>query len=584
MGGRIMRVVGLLSAVVLATLIALGGGLAASSSEVGAPMERTLAPTVIGGQSTPNPGYVAALLQDGVDDPRAAQFCGGSLISTTVVLTAAHCVDSMTPGEIDVAVGVTLLSSITPDDRIDVAAIAIHPTWAGGLVETDLALLLLTTPIAASTVSLEEGLTEPSLNRPLRAVGWGYADPEQTVLLDAFQSADVLALTNSSTEPATGYSTCLVVDPADDFCIGGATSGVCQGDSGGPILGETSPGSGEYEVVGVASYGPIAQCLHAALFDAAQAVSPYTSWVDSILETWAAPVNPPTAPLSPSAAAGDALAMVWWDPPMSDGGDPDLLYTVAGSPAGSCITTSTSCKITGLANGSNHTFTVTASSRGGTGPSSAATNSVTPIGPTSPPPTAVLSAVLVNCSAHVDHNFVDVGLSFASSDIGCIAALGVTTGTSPTTYSPDELVTREQMATFIARFYGTITGEECVGATTPFTDVGGSFAEDDIACIHGLEITTGTSTSTYSPKSPVTRAQMAAFVARLYRRISGDSCDSGAFSFADASDSFATADIACIYELGITIGTSPTTYAPDHSVTREQMASFMARLYRTITG
>jgi hypothetical protein len=47
---------------------------------------------------------------------------------------------------------------------------------------------------------------------------------------------------------------------------------------------------------------------------------------------------------------------------------------------------------------------------------------------------------------------VDVSsLSFAVSDIGCIFGLGITVGTSGSTYSPDEFVTREQMAAFVAR-------------------------------------------------------------------------------------------------------------------------------------
>ncbi len=577
-----MRVVGTLSAAVLATLITFGGGPVASSADDVPPAVRTFEPAVIGGGSTPNPGYVAGLLQNGVSDPRTAHFCGGSLISTTVVLTAAHCVDSLNPGDIDVAVGATHLSSITHDDRIGVAAIALHPAWVGGVVETDLALLLLTASVAdAPIIPLETALTEPTLHRPLLAFGWGFTDADRTALFDGLQSAAVLALTDPATTAANGYATCLVVDPSDDFCVGGATTGICQGDSGGPVLGETSPGSAQYEVVGVASYGPVSQCMHPTLADAAQAVSPHLSWIDSILAGWAVPVSAPGAPRAASAAAADALAMVWWSPPTSDGGDANLSYTVTGSPAGSCITTSTSCKITGLANGTLHTFTVRASNRGGAGPMSAATNTVAPVGP---PAVAVLSAVLVNCSGDVAHNFTDVEHSIASGDIGCIAELGVTTGTSPTTFSPHDLVTREQMAAFIARLYRALTGEACPAASTPFTDVAGSFAADDIACIHGLEVTTGTSPSTYSPRSPVNRGQMAVFIARLYRTITGDDCGPGPTPFTDVTPSFAAADIGCIFGLGVTTGTSPTTYAPDDHVTREQMAAFIARLYRTITN
>ena len=56
------------------------------------------------------------------------------------------------------------------------------------------------------------------------------------------------------------------------------------------------------------------------------------------------------------------------------------------------------------------------------------------------------------------HPFVDVAVSsFAFEYIGCIYALGVTTGTSSETYSPKSSVTREQMAAFLERLYNTVT-------------------------------------------------------------------------------------------------------------------------------
>jgi hypothetical protein len=54
-----------------------------------------------------------------------------------------------------------------------------------------------------------------------------------------------------------------------------------------------------------------------------------------------------------------------------------------------------------------------------------------------------------------DTPFTDVpATSFATNDIACIADLNITTGTSPTTYNPTGNVTREQMAAFIARTIG----------------------------------------------------------------------------------------------------------------------------------
>jgi hypothetical protein len=180
--------------------------------------------------------------------------------------------------------------------------------------------------------------------------------------------------------------------------------------------------------------------------------------------------------------------------------------------------------------------------------------------------------------------FTDVSAtSFAKLDIPCIFGLGITTGTSATEYSPDDFVTREQMAAFMARLYRQLTGHECSGGTSPFTDVSAtSFAKLDIPCIFGLGITTGTTGTTYSPDDFVTREQMAAFLARLYRLVTDAGCSGGASPFTDVSaTSFAKLDIPCIFGLGITTGTSPTEYSPADFVTREQMAAFIGRFWRT---
>ena len=55
------------------------------------------------------------------------------------------------------------------------------------------------------------------------------------------------------------------------------------------------------------------------------------------------------------------------------------------------------------------------------------------------------------------HDFTDVDpLSYANDDISLIAALEITTGTSPGFYSPTDFVTREQMAAFLGRFIRAI--------------------------------------------------------------------------------------------------------------------------------
>ena len=178
------------------------------------------------------------------------------------------------------------------------------------------------------------------------------------------------------------------------------------------------------------------------------------------------------------------------------------------------------------------------------------------------------------------HPFSDVAEdSFAYDAVACIYLLGVTTGTTPTTFSPDEYVTREQMASFMARLYEAVTGTAAPIVPTPFTDMPtDSFAYDDIARIYGLNITTGTTPTTYSPYFYVTREEMASFLARLYRAVYGQDAPVVLMPFFDVPfDSFAYDDIGQIYGLGLTTGTTTTTYSPHLNVTREEMAAFLAR-------
>ncbi len=222
--------------------------------------------------------------------------------------------------------------------------------------------------------------------------------------------------------------------------------------------------------------------------------------------------------------------------------------------------------------------------------------------PGAPPPdvtTSTTSSTSTTTTTIAAFRFDDVDPnSFAYADIELLFDVGITTGTSATTYSPAETVDREQMAAFLARLWRLIAPTSLDSATTsttmpahPFDDVDPtSFAYDDITLIHQLGITTGTSATTYSPAETVDREQMAAFLARLWRLIEPGTLTAqglrtpiGAppdpFDDVDPT-SFAYDDITLIHQLGITTGTSATTYSPAETVDREQMAAFLARIYR----
>lgn len=172
--------------------------------------------------------------------------------------------------------------------------------------------------------------------------------------------------------------------------------------------------------------------------------------------------------------------------------------------------------------------------------------------------------------------------TWAADAIACIYELAVTTGTTGTTFDPAGFVTRKQMATFMGRLYEAV-GQACVGGSTPFTDMPPeAWAIDGIECVYALGVTTGTSDTTFSPDDFVTRKQMAAFLARLYESLGG-TCDAVATPFTDMPPETWAADaIACIYDLGVTTGATATTFEPDEPVTRMQMAAFIARLFEAL--
>jgi hypothetical protein len=111
-----------------------------------------------------------------------------------------------------------------------------------------------------------------------------------------------------------------------------------------------------------------------------------------------------------------------------------------------------------------------------------------------------------------DPGFTDVPASaFYADAVAWLKAEGITTGTSATTFSPNDPVTRGQMAAFLFRLAGEPGGSPAHG----FSDVPPTaFYADAVKWLKAEGITTGTSATTFSPNDAVTRGQMAAFLFR----------------------------------------------------------------------
>lgn len=95
-----------------------------------------------------------------------------------------------------------------------------------------------------------------------------------------------------------------------------------------------------------------------------------------------------------------------------------------------------------------------------------------------------------------------------------LAQLGITTGTGPEVFAPDRIVSRAEMAAFLVRAFATGAWEP----TGVFSDVPETaWYIEEVEELYDLAVTRGCSTEPlrYCPESPVTRAQMASFLARI---------------------------------------------------------------------
>ena len=109
-----------------------------------------------------------------------------------------------------------------------------------------------------------------------------------------------------------------------------------------------------------------------------------------------------------------------------------------------------------------------------------------------------------------------------------------------------------------------------------FTDVSAdAYYYDAVQWAVKNGITYGTSDTTFSPDASCTRAQMAAFLWRA----AGCPEPKGTSSFTDVpSDAYYAKAVAWVVENGITGGVGNDKFAPDDVCTRAQMAAFLCRL------
>lgn len=272
-----------LAAVLLAVLTLCGQALAGGR----------MVEHVVGGTPAPAGGWpsVVALVTPG-SDPVQGQFCGGTLIAPTVVLTAAHCVTdaagaAMRPADVQVLAGTQDLTA--GGDRIGVGTVRTHPAFRADGDPYDAALLFLARPSDAPPMPYaRHGHDGGDAERGGAIAGWGETAEGSGAYPTALAEAAVTIFPSARCTSALGRA----FTRGATLCAGSMTGGVdsCSGDSGGPLR----DGSGV--LVGIVSWG--VGCARPGFPGVYTRVAALTSWIDRTVAAPGAPIAsiPPGAP------------------------------------------------------------------------------------------------------------------------------------------------------------------------------------------------------------------------------------------------------------------------------------------------
>jgi hypothetical protein len=236
---------------------------ACSGGAAGPEGTATTSSAIYGGVEDDDAQQNASVVALEIGDGTTFTLCSGSLIATNVVLTARHCVSTLTStaaaevscddeggstngpdfaGDVDVStvhvfVGPSIYEGETPTAN---AKAFYHPSGTT-LCNADLALVVLDTSVT-SVAPLRVRMTSPvATGETVRAVGFGENDQNQPIGT-RFRKDDIPVLAVGATISASGTPL-----GGSEFELGEST---CEGDSGGPAIDEKSGA-----IVGVVSRG-----------------------------------------------------------------------------------------------------------------------------------------------------------------------------------------------------------------------------------------------------------------------------------------------------------------------------------------
>ena len=235
------------------SVMSLGAGCVASDAITDEPVGAST-DEIVGGTATTIdrvPWQVALTTLSGF------QFCGGSILGASWVLTAQHCVADGS-SDMRVVAATTRMSQQTAGQIRTIDAVARFPGFSDPTVGKDVSLVHLATPLDLSGANAKAipivtaadasaGATNPGVVATV--TGWGTTSEGAQSASDVLRTVDVPIVSNATATQEYGMTISADQLPAG-LTAGGKDS--CQGDSGGPI---TVSVGGVRKLAGAVSWG-----------------------------------------------------------------------------------------------------------------------------------------------------------------------------------------------------------------------------------------------------------------------------------------------------------------------------------------